>query len=600
MKTLSFYPSYDFSSHDLNLSLVENSNILYSYEESKLSKTLHREAKFFPDRTILNCFNTLKILPKEIDQVCIVGGKNSKLIKPFLWNIEKYFGLNKKMIICDHHKAHTSLSVFTSNFKECLYWTLDAGGENNKYGEFGVYENKEIKTLDRLSSASLPTFYYHLTGAAGFSDFEEGKLMGLSGYGDIKKNLLKKFEQLFKSDKNENIIYNSGSSFSYPLVNFDKYNPDLHRPYRIFQYLNRNISVKLKKITEGYLPHDIARTGQYFCEKKITEILEKKIKKYKIEHNNICLSGGIFLNILINKKIKEHFNFNIFVPPSPNDMGLSAGGGLYSNYSNSRNKFYKSRKKNFNPYTGPGFNNLEILKEIKKFNLNYKKVKPKSLVASAAKDILSGNIIGWFQGRAEMGPRALGARSVLADPRKLESKIIVNSYLKKRDWFMPYAPSILYEDAKKIIKNFQDSPYMNIAFKINNKFESKIPCALHVDKTMRPQVVKDKKSIYYKLLKEVKKKIGIGCVLNTSFNKHGLPIVSSPRDALIHLMEGTVQKLYIGDYIINGTKLRNKSSKRYNLKENVLKSDIRYDYLFNLKKNKELKNIKLIKKRYKI
>ena len=97
MKTLSFYPSYDFSSHDLNLSLVENSNILYSYEESKLSKTLHREAKFFPDRTILNCFNTLKILPKEIDQVCIVGGKNSKLIKPFLWNIEKYFGLNKKM-----------------------------------------------------------------------------------------------------------------------------------------------------------------------------------------------------------------------------------------------------------------------------------------------------------------------------------------------------------------------------------------------------------------------------------------------------------------------------------------------------------------------
>ena len=117
---------------------------------------------------------------------------------------------------------------------------------------------------------------------------------------------------------------------------------------------------------------------------------------------------------------------------------------------------------------------------------------------------------------------------------------------------------------------------------------------------MRPQIVKDKKSIYYKLLKRVKKKIGIGCVLNTSFNKHGLPIVSSPRDALIHLMEGTVQKLYIGDYIINGIKLRNKSSKRYNLKENVLKSDIRYDYLFNLKKNKELKNIKLIKKRYKI
>ena len=113
---------------------------------------------------------------------------------------------------------------------------------------------------------------------------------------------------------------------------------------------------------------------------------------------------------------------------------------------------------------------------------------------------------------------------------------------------------------------------------------------------MRPQVVKDKKSIYYKLLKEVKKKIRIGCVLNTSFNKHGLPIVSSPRDALIHLMEGTVQKLYIGDYIINGTKLRNKSSKRYNLKENVLKSDIRYDYLFNLKKIKNLKILNLLKK----
>lgn len=599
MKTLSFYPSYDFSSHDSNLSLVENSNILYSYEESKLSKALHREAKFFPDRSILNCLKTLNISPKHIDQICLVGAKNLKLFKPFLWNMEKYFGLNKKIIFCDHHRAHSALSIFTSNYNDCIFWTMDAGGENNKFGEFGIFENKKIKVLDDLKHPSLPTFYYHLTGTSGFSDFEEGKLMGLSGYGSVQKDFYKNLEKLFCFDDNYNFLYNYKKNFVYPTINYSKYNPNLHRPYKIFQYLNRNLSKKLKSLTEGLLPHDIAKTGQKFCEDKVIEILEKKIKKYKINFNKLCLSGGLFLNILINKKIKDYFNFDIYIPPAPNDMGLSSGGGLYSNFVSSRKNFFK-KNYFFTAYTGPFFSDKEILEEIHNFNLKFKKKKPQDLVKNAAKDILKGRIIGWFQGKAEMGPRALGARSVLADPRNLKSKKIVNQFLKKRDWFMPYAPSIIYEDAKKIMINFQDSQFMNIAFNIKTCFHKKIPCALHVDKTMRPQIIKDKKNIYYKLLKQIKKKTGVGCVLNTSFNKHGLPIVSTPKDAIIHLLEGTVQSLYIGSYIIKNTSNKLKKYRDKNIKENVIESDIRYNYLKKLIQNKEFKNIQLIKKRYKI
>ena len=180
MLTLAFYPSLELSSHDLNLALVKNNKVLYSYEEQKLSKTQYKEAKYFPERSLIDCLNLTKFDPKKIDKFCLVGpNKLDNLIKNLLWSSEKYL-LTKVNSVCPHHRAHTAYSVLTSNFNKCIFWTLDAGGEDNNYGEFGIFENGKFRFLHKILNPSLPTFYFHITGACGFSDFEEGKIMGLS------------------------------------------------------------------------------------------------------------------------------------------------------------------------------------------------------------------------------------------------------------------------------------------------------------------------------------------------------------------------------------------------------------------------------------
>ena len=594
MITLSIYPSTHLGTHDVNLSLVQDSNILYAYEEQKLSRTLNKEAKYFPDRALLNSFYTTGIKPSDVDVLCIVGPR--KVDKNYLnsiRNIKKYYGIDAKIEFCPHHKAHSYYSVLTSPFKETLFWTLDAGGEDNLFGEFGFFKNKKFYLLDENKNPSLPTFYYHLTAAAGFADFEEGKVMGLSAYGSDVPSMYNKFLSLFKWNKECNFNYNFNNNKIKNILDFSSYTPDKHRPHKIFKYMNRNLNLKMKKFTTGYFQAEIAKTGQKFCEDFSIEILKKKISKQNLDIKNICLSGGFFQNILINERIKKELDLNVYIPPGPSDFTLAAGGGLYCNFR----KIKKFKPKSyFSPYLGPSYNNKFILDEIKKYALSYKSFSNKKLVEKASADILNGRIIGWFQGKAEVGARALGARSVLADPKNLKSKSKINQILKRRDWFMPFAPSILTNDAKKIFENYQFSPYMNISFRVKEEFKKLIPSAIHVNNSLRPQIVKEK-GLYKNLLLEIKKKRGIGCVLNTSFNVHGLPIVSSPENAINLYLKGMVDVLYIGNYRLN------KRIKRYSaeklLSEKNLKINMNRKYIKTLKQNKEFNNIKLIKINYK-
>ncbi len=601
MLTLSFYVSFEFAGHDVNLALLENNKVLYSYEEQKLSKTLQKETKFFPDRTYINCLKTTGIKPYEIDNFCLVGpNKINKTIESLYWSAEKYFGIRKKInFVCPHHVAHSYYSVITSNYKECIFWTLDDGGADNNFGEFGIFKNGKLKVLHKIYRPSLPKFYYHITGACGFSDFEEGKIMGLSGYGKFKQDLYEKFVKLFSFDKVGNLVYKWDEKFSYPDIDYSKYNPNQHRPFRIIKYLNRNIFKKMKDMTKGYLPQDIAKTAQVFCENYASLSLKKMINYYNLNSRNLALGGGLFLNILINKKIQESTGLNIFVPPGVNDMTLAIGGGLWVN--SKKDRTVKSiKEKIFSPYKGPFYSNSEVKEELQNFDVNYKSLSEKKIQKLAAQDISQGKVIGWFQGKGEIGPRALGARSVLADPRNRKSKARVNLLLKKRDWFMPYAPSMLEEDANDYLQDYYFSPYMNIAFKIKKNKSSKIPSAVHVDGTLRPNIVNEKfNKKYYGLIKAFKKITKIPCVLNTSFNKHGVPIVSTPRDALIHLIEGMIDVLYIQNFKVTKKIFFKKNNKNF-IDDNEIEREheLIIKYLLLLKKNKEYDNIKIILKKY--
>jgi carbamoyltransferase len=230
---------------------------------------------------------------------------------------------------------------------------------------------------------------------------------------------------------------------------------------------------------------------------------------------------------------------------------LSLGGALYLH--NKKNSL--KRISNLSPYLGPSFHNLgpsfhnkEIEEIIKKYNLKYSIIR--NIPKVAAKFISKGKVVGFFQGRAEIGQRALGNRSILANPRKINSKGLINQYLKKRDWFMPYAPSILSEDVKKYINVKYRCPYMQVAYKIDKNFNH-LKSAIHEDLSSRIHCVSKKMNpIFWKLINEFKKITGIGAVLNTSFNRHGIATISSPRQAIEHLMEGCMDVLIISKFCL--------------------------------------------------
>jgi len=251
---------------------------------------------------------------------------------------------------------------------------------------------------------------------------------------------------------------------------------------------------------------------------------------------------------------------------SPSDGGLSLGG-IFKEIIESNLKL-KINKYGLNPFIGPSFKRKEIKSLVADFNLVYSyKENNEKLIAD---DIIEGKIVGLFQGRAEFGPRSLGARSILADPRNIESKSRVNQLLKKRDWFMPFAPAILEEKYKEWFGLQKPSYYMQVALDIKLKLKKYIPSAVHINNTCRTQLVsKSTNPIFWHIINNFYKKTKIPILLNTSFNRHGISTISSPRQAIEHLLNGSMDVLYIQGYRISLYENRNNFK---NLK-NVIKSE---------------------------
>ncbi|MFC1644296.1 carbamoyltransferase C-terminal domain-containing protein, partial [Candidatus Omnitrophota bacterium] len=263
---------------------------------------------------------------------------------------------------------------------------------------------------------------------------------------------------------------------------------------------------------------------------------------------NVCAAGGVFLNVKGNKLIREKAGISsLFVYPDSGDAGLSVGAALELYYEISK-QYVKIDLKH--TYFGTEYSNDQIETELKRHDIKYSFFD--DIEKETAKLISEGHVIGWFQGRMEMGPRALGDRSVIADSRNNEIKERINAHLKKREWFVPFAPSVIDEDAARFVKGLkEEAPFMLMAYDAEEETKPLIPAVVHVDGTLRPQIVKKEiNPRYWKLINEFKKITGIGVVVNTSFNRHRLPIVESPKDAVEHLLNGHIEKLVIGNYLV--------------------------------------------------
>ena len=489
--------------------------------------------------------------------------------KNFLFNKlkvhDKNYNSDQNIYFSDHHLSHAASAFFPSPFEEAIVLTADGVGEwATTTVAIGKNNTLEIKKEIHFPH-SLGLLYSAFTYYTGFKvNSGEYKLMGLAPYGNpiyeskIKKLIDIKDDGTFRLDQK---YFNYATGLTMTNENFNN----------LFGKKPRNS--QNEKITQFHM--DIAASIQKVTEEIMINLAKSIKKEYSIK--NLCLAGGVALNCVANGKIlKEKIFENIWIQPAAGDAGGSLGAALALWHIDQGNKRSVSSNDNMKgSYLGTEFNQDEIEQELKKVGAKFEILKYEDLIDKTAEFLANNKTIGWFQGRMEFGPRALGARSILCDPRSDQMQKNLNLKIKYRESFRPFAPSVLREDLSQWFNMNVDSPYMLLVANINSnkKIEmtedqkklfgidklnikrSEIPAVTHVDYSARIQTVtKHTNNRYYDLISKFKEKTGCPVLVNTSFNVRGEPIVNSPTDAFNCFMGTELDYLVMGDFILDKTK----------------------------------------------
>ena len=566
---LQFFPLH-LIGHDPSAAVIVDGKVIAFASEERFSRIKHgfnlAGRIVLPRHAIAYCMEEAKITWNDIDYIAHYFSFSDKSIRKRLKNVtnnlkpgyrdlvaNEYFEtfntrLNKGIIrekferiahqeISDdrfiqvpHHLAHASGAFFSSGYDESLILTLDGYGEE----ESSIWALGEKKVISIGGTIPLPTslgiLYQIISAFLGFRSFgDEYKVMGLSSYGKSKE-----FQPVF----NDLVLLHKNGNYSIQDLSRCDLLPWLKDK---FGELPTNDSFSQKKA-------DIAASLQKQLEITLLEQLSSLKSRYHI--HNLCISGGVGLNACANGNLLRSGLFkNIHIQPAAGDDGASLGAALY--VQNQLDKKFLHRPLE-HVYLGPSYNSSLIEKVIVKYpQITWKK---SSNIEKITADILGeGKIVGWFQGRMEMGPRALGARSILADPRRIELRDKINLKIKGRELFRPFAPSILKDKASKYF-NIPDnisSPFMLFTFETLEQKKQKIAAVVHIDGSARLQTVKKKENPkFYKLLKFFYERTGVPLLLNTSFNRAGEPIVNTPEDALKCFLKSELDALAMEDYLI--------------------------------------------------
>ena len=486
-----------------------------------------------------------------------------KLLIDELNKHDKDFNQDGKLFFSEHHLSHAASAFYPSPFKEAIILTADGVGEwATTTVAIGKNENLKIKKELHFPH-SLGLLYSAFTYFTGFKvNSGEYKLMGLAPYGDpiykkkIVNNLIDiKEDGTFKLDQ---------SYFNYA-TGLTMTNNKFHK---LFGKNPRN--PKIENITQFHM--DIAASIQLVTENIMLKLARSLRNEYQIK--NLCLSVGVALNCVANGKIlKENIFENIWIQPASGDAGGSLGAALaYWHLEEKKERVINPEDDMQGSYLGPEFTNIEIENELKNLGANFEKLDDNEIIEKTSSDLSNNMAIGWFQGRMEFGPRALGSRSILGDPRNSDTQKNLNLKVKFRESFRPFAPSIIEEDLGEWFEIKSKSPYMLLVSNINkekiikmtdqekslfgieklNIKRSSIPAVTHVDYSARIQTVNKKTNVrFYNLIKSFKKKTGCPVIVNTSFNVRGEPIVNTPTDAFNCFMGTNLDKLVIGNFYLD-------------------------------------------------
>jgi carbamoyltransferase len=459
--------------------------------------------------------------------------------KAFIYYIKKNlnnFNLKpKKILFYEHHLCHAIPSYYLSYFngKKAIAMTIDGQGDGF-FSKAYLFESAENFKLIGQSSAdfigggdrflSIGRIYSLFTMAMGLRpNSDEGKVEALAAFGIADKDLLSLLKNATHIDKTLlNINFN---------IQAIKYFYDI-------EWLKE----KRKKVGD----ENFCASVQTYLEDTVVDYLNAIYKKYP--YNNLCLSGGVAANIIMSLHIYERTNFkNIYVLPPMGDEGLAIGSAILTAIDLKKDVSWLRDFKM--PYFGDSYTRQEVMQALKTFeNISIEDI-DKNWPEEAAKSVAEGKICSFFHGRMEFGPRALGNRSIVADPGRDDIRQRINLTVKRRPNYQPFCPSILEEERERLFNNSFSHKHMAIAFRMKEKYIKDLPCAVHVDGTARPQFVeKEDNPNYYRYLKALKGITGYGVSLNTSFNLHGRTIVRTPHNAVVDFIDCNIDELFIEGY----------------------------------------------------
>jgi len=561
---------------DSSACLFKNGELIAASEEERFRRLKHWAG--LPIEAIRFCLEEAAVSLEEIDHITVsrdpkakIGQKllrvlkgkvalnaltsrvkNSFNIRQIKQEIAIGLGINHEKVkaslqFVEHHRSHIASAFHISPYEDAAILSIDGMGDFTSTMR-AIGKGNKIEIIDSISYPhSLGYFYTAFTQYLGFPYYgDEYKVMGLSPYGTPSfKDQLRPIIPLKKNGLFElNPIcfrhFKEGVSMSW-----DGGIPKLENLFS--KALEQKFGVARKKgepLTQFH--KDLAASVQAITEETIFFLAKDLYQKTGLK--KLCITGGVAQNSVANGKIIENTPFeSLFVPPAGHDAGTAIGSALYF-YHHQLNKPRLPFK--IQPYTGYSNSNEEISNYLDTQEITYQQYKEEELIEKVANHLIEGKVIGWFQGKAEFGPRALGNRSILVDPRRKDAKALLNEKIKKRESFRPFAPSILQEFVPTYFEQIDKVPFMEKVFTVKEEKRAEIPAVTHVNGTGRLQTVSlDSNPRYYKLIKQFYEKTGVPILLNTSFNENE-PIVNTPEHALNCFLRTQMDVLVLENNVI--------------------------------------------------
>ena len=562
---------------DSSAAIFVNGKLVAAIEEERFKRVKHWAG--FPELAIEFCLKEAGVTYEQVDHFAIGRDPKAKFLNKILYlaanpkgsfsvirdrlkNSRKVSSLDKELAIIsglaprvfkgkvaqvEHHRSHLASAFFASPFQQSALLSIDGSGDFTTT-MIGIGNGNDIKVLDSVDFPhSIGIFYTAFTQLLGFPHYgDEYKVMGMAPYGEPKymnklddvvhltnDGLFKLNLKYFRSGTQGVISYGEDNIPKVELMYSDlmikEFGQQRKRDEQLTQY-HKDLAASVQKITEKVIFH----------------ILESLQKRTGLA--DVCIAGGVAQNSVANGKILSNTSFKkVYIPSAGHDAGISVGAALYVQHQVLN---YPRQPAIKTAYTGSQFTNDEIKRTLTENNIRFSEFEDAVLFEKITECLVNGGVVGWFNGRAEFGPRALGGRSIIADPRRNDAKEILNLKVKRRESFRPFAPSILKEYVSEYFELNDDVPFMEKVFLIKKEKRAEIPAVTHVDGTGRLQTVdKEISPRYYALIEAFRKKTGIPILLNTSFNENE-PIVNSPTEALDCYLRTNMDMLVLENIVI--------------------------------------------------